>query len=406
MTNGRPIPYGHFLALTKVNDSTTRESLINQTIANCWIRDELQAAILELNKGESSEETTTEQKKEDGRGRPLKTPKDLPGLLRQQQQAAKQFVERSSKIWETPEFSIIDRVKQCPSNEITEEQVTKLWDHAVDLRDLAKKASLHADQAELAAEQLQKKLTESQQGQEIVKISDDDSSKTPNENQPEPANLNVVATEAPNDQQSQIVIATGDDSEPRSEQQSEPASPVEVDSDNPNKQQTPLPIGWSVTINLDDPAQKDANSPFSQWLNYRGNLVVTFKQIDWWHGTENAARKSFYTNRNEFVEGVHYVRVPYSEWRKWNDDCDYKRLPNSTDFYAERIVLTLRGYLLVIKPFQDERAWDMQRVLSRAYMFDKNIQENTRRTSYISKVQSNQVLSENMEQILNARFNL
>jgi hypothetical protein len=74
MANGRLVPFGHLVALAKVPARKTRESLLDRAITHGWTREDLQDAILKA---------TTGKKKEDGRGRPLKPPRDLPGLLRQ-----------------------------------------------------------------------------------------------------------------------------------------------------------------------------------------------------------------------------------------------------------------------------------------------------------------------------------
>jgi uncharacterized protein YdcH (DUF465 family) len=116
---------------------------------------ELEAAIVEVTKGEEEEAPTADNVKIDGRGRPRKTPKDLDGLLRQQEQSATEFLDRASEVWEAQEFSVIDQAKKIPSNVNIEEQIKKLRANAAHLRELAQKAMLHAELDDRAADYLQ-----------------------------------------------------------------------------------------------------------------------------------------------------------------------------------------------------------------------------------------------------------
>jgi hypothetical protein len=150
MANGRLISFGHLRALVKVALPKSRASLLDKALTHSWTREELEDAILQA---------TTGQQKEDGRGRPLKAPKDLRGLLRQQERTAGEFVRRATDVWEAPENSLFRKVKQLSDKEVTEEQVETLKNHATVLRQLIAKATDQAQEAESAADYLEKKLT-------------------------------------------------------------------------------------------------------------------------------------------------------------------------------------------------------------------------------------------------------
>jgi hypothetical protein len=155
MANGRLVPYGHLLALAKVSAKKTRDSLLNKTIDQSLSRDELDDAI---------RQATTGQKKEETRGRPLNAPKDLRGLLRQQEVAASEFVQRATKVWAEQSNSFMGQVERLPEHQVTEEQVKILREHAANLRKLVDSANEQAAEAERAADYLQAKVTAAQEG--------------------------------------------------------------------------------------------------------------------------------------------------------------------------------------------------------------------------------------------------
>ncbi len=95
---------------------------------------------------------------------------------------------------------------------------------------------------------------------------------------------------------------------------------------------------------------------------YNGQRVVTFKDIDSVHGrSEGTARKRFNDNREHFIEGVDYfiVDLTASEIR--------------TQFGAGKnagrtlTLMTECGYLMLVKSFTDDLAWDVQRTLVNSY---------------------------------------
>lgn len=95
---------------------------------------------------------------------------------------------------------------------------------------------------------------------------------------------------------------------------------------------------------------------------YNGQRVVTFKDIDMVHGRpDGTARKRFNDNRNHFIEGEDFFKISASEIRttKLFDIPD-----KATADYA---LITEQGYLMLVKSFTDDLAWDVQRQLVNGY---------------------------------------
>lgn len=108
----------------------------------------------------------------------------------------------------------------------------------------------------------------------------------------------------------------------------------------------------TITINNTDISVKE----------YRGKRVVTLKEIDQCHGRpEGTARRNFNTNKQHLVEGEDYfiVQLTTNEIR--------------TQFGAGKnagktmTVVTESGYLMLVKSFTDDLAWDVQRQLVNSY---------------------------------------
>ncbi len=90
---------------------------------------------------------------------------------------------------------------------------------------------------------------------------------------------------------------------------------------------------------------------------YKGQRVVTFKDIDTVHGRpEGTAHRNFKANREHFIEGVDYYRLQKDEIRPFGITS-----PNGG------IVVTESGYLMLVKSFTDDLAWTVQRELVNNY---------------------------------------
>ena len=99
---------------------------------------------------------------------------------------------------------------------------------------------------------------------------------------------------------------------------------------------------------------------------YRGQRVVTFKEIDECHGRPvGTARKRFSDNRKHLVEGTDFfvlkpANIQMSEKRTAgirSEDVNNR----GTTFITES------GYLMLVKSFTDNLAWDVQRQLVNTY---------------------------------------
>ena len=103
----------------------------------------------------------------------------------------------------------------------------------------------------------------------------------------------------------------------------------------------------TVTINQSEVSIKE----------WQGNRVVTFRDIDLVHGRpDGTARRNFNTNKERFIEGVDYYKIQPNEIRTVGITS-----PNGGT------VITESGYLMLVKSFTDDLAWDVQRQLVNLY---------------------------------------
>ena len=97
---------------------------------------------------------------------------------------------------------------------------------------------------------------------------------------------------------------------------------------------------------------------------YKGQRVLTFKDIDTVHGRPyGTARKRFNDNKKHFVEGEDFFKIQPSEIRTVGITS-----PNGGT------VLTESGYLMLAKSLTDELAWKVQRELVNNYFRVKSQQ--------------------------------
>ena len=107
---------------------------------------------------------------------------------------------------------------------------------------------------------------------------------------------------------------------------------------------------------------------------YNGQRVVTFKDIDDVHGRpDGTANKRFLDNKKRFVEGEDYFKVSNSEIRK------SRIIPVSDNDFMDKILVTEQGYLMLVKSFTDDLAWEVQRQLVNSYFRKKLSQQEMMR---------------------------
>lgn len=95
---------------------------------------------------------------------------------------------------------------------------------------------------------------------------------------------------------------------------------------------------------------------------YKGKRVVTFKDIDEVHNrASGTANKRFLDNKKHFIDGEDFFTVSNSEIRK------SRIIPISDSDFMDKTLITESGYLMLVKSFTDDLAWDIQRQLVKTY---------------------------------------
>lgn len=95
---------------------------------------------------------------------------------------------------------------------------------------------------------------------------------------------------------------------------------------------------------------------------YKGQRVVTFKDIDAVHGRpDGTARKRFWDNKDRFIENEDFFKVSASEIRTSN----LFEIPDKAS--SDYALITEQGYLMLVKSFTDDLAWEVQRSLVNSY---------------------------------------
>lgn len=90
-------------------------------------------------------------------------------------------------------------------------------------------------------------------------------------------------------------------------------------------------------------------------IEYRGEQVVTFAQVDRVHERpDGTAGRVFRDNRSRFVEGEDFFEPTSDEIRRM---CQEGIFPERS---ARGLLITKRGYLKLVKPMSDDRAWAVQ----------------------------------------------
>lgn len=107
-----------------------------------------------------------------------------------------------------------------------------------------------------------------------------------------------------------------------------------------------------IKINNHDVAAKE----------YNGLRIVTFKDIDTVHErADGTAKRNFNANKKHFVEGVDFFTVCADEIRT------NKIMDISEKAHQDMVLVTESGYLMLVKSFTDDLAWEVQRQLVNSY---------------------------------------
>ena len=119
-------------------------------------------------------------------------------------------------------------------------------------------------------------------------------------------------------------------------------------------------MNQSITINYHELTVKE----------YKGVRVVTLKDIDQLHERpEGTARKRFNDNRGHFIEGTDFFKISPSEFRTAIGEMDSRQSNDVT-------LITESGYLMLVKSFTDDLAWEVQRQLVNTYFRAHSMQAN------------------------------
>ncbi|MEK5175110.1 phage antirepressor KilAC domain-containing protein [Heyndrickxia sp. FSL W8-0496] len=103
---------------------------------------------------------------------------------------------------------------------------------------------------------------------------------------------------------------------------------------------------------------------------FKGQPVVTLKDIDDVHGRpEGTASRNFRKHKEKYIENEDYFFVKPIDVQ--NDEIRQSEIHNSGTY-----LLTESGYLMLVKSFTDDLAWQVQRKLVRTYFNVKQMVSN------------------------------
>lgn len=98
-----------------------------------------------------------------------------------------------------------------------------------------------------------------------------------------------------------------------------------------------------------------------------GKPVLTFRDIDTiHHRPDGSASRNFRSNRQRFIEGEDFFKICADEFRHRFDGLSNKA---TEDVY----LFTESGYLMIVKSFTDDWAWEVQRRLVKTYFRAKEL---------------------------------
>ena len=96
---------------------------------------------------------------------------------------------------------------------------------------------------------------------------------------------------------------------------------------------------------------------------YKGERVVTFRDIDSVHERpEGTAKRNFGTNKKHFIEGEDFFTISKKEV-----GTDFVQTYGFSENAPSGTIITESGYLMLVKSFTDDLAWDVQRKLVKSY---------------------------------------
>ncbi|EGT3757851.1 phage regulatory protein [Clostridioides difficile] len=131
-----------------------------------------------------------------------------------------------------------------------------------------------------------------------------------------------------------------------------------------------------------------------QIKEFKGERVVTFKEVDLIHErAEGTAKRNFTENKKYFIENVDYFEVS-------TKIVPSLELYGFSKFAPNGILITESGYLMLVKSLTDDLAWKVQRELVNNYFRVKeNEQQPKLPTTYKEALQQLLIEVEEKEQL-------
>ncbi len=100
---------------------------------------------------------------------------------------------------------------------------------------------------------------------------------------------------------------------------------------------------------------------------YNGHRVVTFKDIDAVHQRPNGtAKRNFNRNIKHLIDGEDYFRVTPKDV-----GTNFVPTYGFSEKAPDGILITETGYLMIVKSFKDDLAWEVQRSLVNSYFKER-----------------------------------
>ncbi|HBG7381141.1 TPA: phage antirepressor KilAC domain-containing protein [Clostridioides difficile] len=136
------------------------------------------------------------------------------------------------------------------------------------------------------------------------------------------------------------------------------------------------------------------NNKELQIKEFKGERVVTFKEVDLIHErAEGTAKRNFTENKKYFIENVDYFEVS-------TKIVPSLELYGFSKFAPNGILITESGYLMLVKSLTDDLAWTVQRELVNNYFRVKeNEQQPKLPTTYKEALQQLLIEVEEKEQL-------
>ena len=103
-------------------------------------------------------------------------------------------------------------------------------------------------------------------------------------------------------------------------------------------------------------------------IEYNGQRVVTFNDIDLLHNkNDGTAQRNFYNNKKYFQEGVHYFNFKGSKGREALIQANLESFTKLKSPNFSFYLITEKGYLNLVKSFDDSLSWKVQSQLVDCY---------------------------------------